>query len=158
MNFFENLSFDWLKRIATNTYAMLAGLFTSVVGYFIPVRDIVHFLLLCFFLDVLFGFWAARKIRNERFSAKIIWQHTVPRMMISLIIIMACFMWDTVFSQEYLATYKLTGWFFCGVLIWSIAVNGYKITGWNAFKQIGGMVERKVEEQSGVDLKEEVTR
>jgi len=63
--------------VLKNAYAMLSGLFMSILGYFLPVKDIVHLLILFFVLDVFFGFWAAKKLRKERFSVKIIWSHTI---------------------------------------------------------------------------------
>ncbi|MFO7864381.1 MAG: phage holin family protein [Salinivirgaceae bacterium] len=145
---------DSLSTFINNSYAFLVGIATSVIGYFLPVRDIVHLLILFFMLDVIFGYWAAKKLRGERFSVKIIWRYTMPRMLISLVLILGAFMWDTVYCQEFISTYKIIGWFISGVLLYSIAQNGYKITKWSVFPKIGNIFSDK----TGVNLKNDEHR
>ncbi len=120
-----------------------AGLIASICGYFLPVRDITFLIILFFILDVIFGFWAARKLRSERFSVKIIWDHTMPRMLISVVLVLGAFMWDEVFNQTAIQTYKVIGWFISGVLLYSIAENGYQISKWKVFKDVAGLIKRK---------------
>jgi hypothetical protein len=139
---------DSISTFINNSYAFLVGIGTSIIGYFLPVRDIVHLLILFFILDVIFGYWAAKKLRGERFSVKIIWRYTMPRMLISLVLILGAFMWDTVYCQEFISTYKIIGWFISGVLLYSIAQNGYKITKWSIFPKIGTLFSDK----TGVNL------
>lgn len=95
--------------VLKKAYAMLSGLFMSILGYFLPVKDIVHLLILFFILDVFFGFWAAKKLRKERFSVKIIWSHTIPRMLISIVLILGAYMWDSTYQQDLVSTYKIVG-------------------------------------------------
>lgn len=142
------------KFLLNDTYAVLAGTIVSFFGYLIPIKNIVHLLIAFFIADVLFGYWAARKLRKERFSVKIIWEHTIPRMLISIILITGAFMWDEVYAQDLVSTYKVIGWFISGVLLYSIAENGYQITKWSIFPRIGGMINDKMKESVGVDLKE----
>ena len=137
---------SWLRDAIENAYTCLTGLFLSIIGYFIPVKNIVHIVLLFFLLDVIFGFWAAKKLRKERFQVSIIWKHTMPRMLISIVLILATFMWDNVFQQDYVSSYKFVGWFISGVLLFSIAKNGFQITKWGVFNSIGNIVKKKVEE------------
>ena len=137
---------SWLRDAIENAYTCLTGLFLSIIGYFIPVKNIVHIVLLFFLLDVIFGFWAAKKLRKERFKVSIIWTHTMPRMLISVVLILATFMWDNVFQQDYVSSYKFVGWFISGVLLFSIAKNGFQITKWGVFNSISNIVKKKVEE------------
>lgn len=141
--------------IATNTYALLSGLFASALGYFLPVRDMVHLLVLFFFLDVIFGYWAARKLRKERFKVDIIWTTTIPRMLLSLVLILGAFMWDKTYNQDIVSTYKIIGWFISGVLLYSIAENGYQITKWSVFPKVGSMFRARIKDQTGLDIKEQ---
>jgi phage-related holin len=146
------LPFDWLKAVLNNVWHFAAGLATTAIGYFIPVKDIVHLVLFFFLLDIAFGAAAAKKLRKERFSTKIIWNYTMPRILISLVLILTSYMWDTTFNQEWVSTYKLIGWFICGILLYSIAKNGYKITKWRVFPMMGHAIEHKMEEAAGVEL------
>lgn len=139
---------DWMKYC----WNLIAGLFMSFVGYLLPIRDIVHLLILFFIIDALFGYWAARKLRNEKFSAKIIWKTTMPRMLISLVLIVFAYLWDSVYQQDFVATYKLIGWFISGVLLASIVQNGYQITNWNMFAFLGDFLKQKIRENTGVDI------
>lgn len=141
-----------LAHFVNNAYGLLFGLLTSVIGYFLPVKDIVNLLLLLFFLDVGFGYWAAHKLKGEKFSVKIIWSHTIPRMLVSIVLIAGAYMWDNTYSQEFLSTYKLIGWFLSGVLLYSIAQNGYKITSWKAFPDMANLIGDKVREKTGHEI------
>lgn len=142
------------SNLTIKFWPMLTGVFASIVGYFLPVRDIVHLLILFFILDVIFGYWAAHKLRKERFSVKIIWNHTMPRMLISIVLITGAFMWDTVYRQEVVDTYKIVGWFISGVILFSIAENGYLITGWTVFSRVGRLLSKKIKDATGQDLTE----
>ena len=149
-----NRLFSGIQETASNICAMLTGVLTSIIGYFIPVRDIVHVLLIFFLLDVIFGYWAARRLRKERFSVKIIWNHTIPRMLISIVLIIGAFMWDNTYNMDMISTYKLIGWFISGVILYSIAENGYKITKWSVFPKIGNLLNKGVKEKTGMDVNE----
>ena len=143
-----------LQDLFHDTHAMIMGVLLSFVGYILPVKNIVHLLIVFFILDVLIGYWAAHKLRSERFSVKIIWSHTMPRMFISIVMIVAAFMWDKVYAQELVCTYKVIGWFISGVLLYSIAENGYQITNWNVFKQVGDAVKSKTKESTGLEIED----
>jgi hypothetical protein len=134
-SFFESMH-DSLVAILSDSYSLACGIMATVLGYFLPIKDIVHLLILLFILDVAFGYWAARKLRGERFSVKIIWSHTIPRMMVSIILILGSYMWDKTYNQNLICTYKSIGWFISGVLLYSIAENGYRITKWSIFDKI----------------------
>lgn len=154
ISIFEALA-RFFHDIFRNVYAVLAGGFASILGYFIPIKGIVNLLILFFILDVIFGYWAARRLRGEKFSVKLIWGHTIPRMLISIVLVMSAFMWDVVYDNDLLSTYKIIGWFISGVLLFSIAENGYKITKWAIFSKLGDLFARRTEELTGMDVSEE---
>lgn len=139
-----------------DTYATCVGTIIGFVGYLLPVRNIVHLLIGFFIVDVIFGFWAAKKLRNERFSVKIIWNHTIPRMLISIVLITGAFLWDEVYEQELVSTYKVIGWFISGVLLYSIAENGYQITKWSVFPKLGNILKDNVKSKTGLDINDEI--
>ena len=141
-----------LHTACTKTYGMFVGALASIIGYFLPIKDIVHLLILFFILDVAFGYLAARKLRNERFSVKIIWSHTMPRMLMSVVLITGAYMWDTVYKQDVLSTYKMIGWFISGVLLYSIAENGYKMTNWAVFSKIGALFNQRTKDHTGMEI------
>jgi len=146
---------EWLKHTLFNLYAMFTGMIMATLGYLSPINNVVQVLLFFFFIDILFGYWAAYKLRNEKFSVKLIWEHTVPRMILSLTLVILAFMWDTTFNQSFVSTYNLIAWFISGVLIYSIAENGYGITRWKVFKKIQTSLSDKVEGETGVNVSKE---
>lgn len=139
--------------IAEWVWKMLFGTFTAVIGYFLPIKDLVHLVILFFVIDMLFGYWAARKLRGERFSTKIVWRTTFPRMLISVILILLAFLWDTTCNQMYLPTYNIIGWFIAGILLFSIGKNAFKITNWEGFKLLSVMFRKKVKDETGINIK-----
>lgn len=136
-----------IVKILDDTRAMMSGFLASILGFFFPIKDIVHLILVFFIIDVLFGYWAAKKTRKEKFSVQIIWTHTMPRILLSVIIIILTYLWDSVFAQNMVHTYMIAGWFICGVLLSSIIENGWKITRWTIFPKIGKMVDKEMKDK-----------
>lgn len=144
--------FHALDTVLNNAYAMISGFICATVGYFIPVSNIVSLLLGLFILDVAFGFWAANKANKDSFSVKVIWEKTIPRMLISIVLILGSFLWDKVYQQDLVATYKVIGWFISGLLLHSIAENGFIITQWSVFKKVSFIFSDKVKKETGIDI------
>lgn len=138
------ITFKGMEHLLKTLYSFIAGAFTAFLGYFLPIRDIVHLLIFFFFLDVIIGYWASRKLYGKRFMVSIVWKHTIPRMILSLILIIGAYMWDSTYQQEYVSTYKIIGWFISGLLLYSIAENAYCITRWTMFKKIGKAIKDQV--------------
>jgi hypothetical protein len=155
MNLFETFSFDWWKQAGYNIWSLICGTFFATIGNLIPIKNIVHAVLFFFFLDVIFGYLAARKLRGEHFSTGIVWKYTVPRMLISIVLIISTYMWDTTFGQDYVATYNLVGWFISGILIYSIVKNSYRITRWMPFKDLSIALKNRVKSETGLNIEED---
>ena len=129
--------------IATVAQRTAEGFAGVLVGYFLPVLDVVLLLTVCFILDVLIGFWKAKKINGEKFQGKKIWDKTVPRMTIAFTLILLTFMLDTVYYMETVKLHRIVGYFFSGIVIASIAQNGYALTRWGIFLEIEKLIKRK---------------
>jgi phage-related holin len=141
-----------LHTIYNKSAPLLSGFFSSIIGYFIPVRDVVHLLLILFVVDVIFGYWAAKKLRGERFKVKIIWDSTIPRILTSIVIILGVFMWDNVYNQEMFVGHKIIGWFISGMLLFSIVENGFQITKWSVFGDLLRFIKSKIKEKTGIEI------
>lgn len=137
-----------MEHFIRSIASYMSGVFTVIFGYFTPVKDIVHLLILFFILDVLIGYWASRKMNGSRFMVSIVWKHTIPRMILSIILIIGAYMWDNTYKQEFVSTYKIIGWFITGLLLYSIAENGYYITRWTIFKRIGKVIKKEVDDDT----------
>lgn len=144
--------YNTLSGVADWVWKTFCGTVTAIIGYFLPIKDLVHLVILFFLLDMMFGYWAARRLRGEKFSTKIVWRTTFPRMLISLVLIIMAYLWDTTCHQQWLPTYNLIGWFISGVLIFSIAKNGFKITHWQGFLNLENVFRKKFSDETGVDI------
>ena len=154
----ESGLFDWLSKAFSSIWVWIIGFSGSILGHLVPIKDMIHFLLGLFLVDVVCGWLAARKIRGEKFNTRIIWKTTVPRMFASITMIIAVFTWDSVYYHDYFLTYKLIAWFFSGLLLISIAKNLYHITNWNPFRILSSAVIKTVEKQTGLDIELEETK
>ena len=136
----------------SNIWAVICGFFAVCLGYFAPVFDIMLLLLFLFALDVVFGYWAAKKLRGEKFSKTIIWKTTMPRLVVSGVLVLIFYMWDMTYRQDFVATYRLVGWFISGIIIYSIAQNGYSVTKWEGFPLLGLFLKKKIQDTTGIDI------
>lgn len=143
---YTTITFKRMEHLLKTLYSFITGAFTAILGYFVPIKDIVHLLIFFFFLDVIIGYWASRKLHGKRFMVSIVWKHTIPRMILSLILIICSYMWDKTYHQDYVSTFKIIGWFISGLLLYSIAENAYDITKWTVFKRIGRSINRKIKD------------
>ena len=145
----------FIEESAKWTYHFMAGLITAVLGYFMPIKHVVHMVIFFFFVDMMVGYWAARKLRHERFNVDIVWTKTFPRMALSLLIIILCYILDTTCNQNSYPTYIIISYAISGMLIFSIVINAYKITNWRVFKTVTDAVEHKIEEETGVKFQKD---
>ena len=142
----NDITTDWLKI----AWSFVSGTFMTILGYFIPIKDIFLLLVLFFVADAVCGFLAARKLHKAAFSQKKIWNTTVPRLGGSLVLIMLAFMWDDVYDQNTMHSYIVIGWFLSGILLAKIAYNLYHITKWDVFLGLGKYFTAKATENSGI--------
>lgn len=124
----------------------------SIAGYLSPVKDIAHMLIIFFILDVLWGWLADRKVNNASFKPSKVWNKTVPRMVLAIILLVACFMLDERTDQHWVSIYKVVGWFIASLLIISIARNGVTVTNWQPLSAIENIFKNKIEKQTGVKV------
>lgn len=153
--FFKTIA-NALMSLFSNTCALVTGIVTAVVGYLYPTFEISSFLLALFVFDVIFGAWKAKKIKNEKFSMKIVWNTTFPRMLVAFLLITLTYIWDQIAKQHVVETWRIVGLIFAGALIWSIAENGYYITKWIAFKIAAVRFSGVVKDKTGIDINKEM--
>lgn len=145
---------NWLTTTMSNAYGALSAFFISIIGYFLPIKNMVHLVLLFFLVDMIVGYIAARKLRGEEFNGAIVWSKTIPRAGFSVFFILATYMTDQVFGQDYICLYKLVGWFLCSIVLISISKNAYKLTGWMPFKYIGTITKKEVSKKTEITEEE----
>lgn len=135
----------------------IAACFISFLGYLSPLKEIAHMMLFFFLLDIIYGWLADRKVNNAKFQPAKVWNKTVPRIILSIILLVCAFMLDANTGQEYVSVYKILGWFISSLLILSIARNGYLVTNWHAIPLLGKLLKNKFEKQTGINI-DEITK
>ncbi len=124
-----------IQDITRDVYQMFMGLFGALIAFFEPTLDALRVLVVFFVLDVIFGVWNARKNDGKKFQAKIIWEKTIPKMLVSFLIIISAHMLDCIAPLKSLTITSFVAWFICGVVLSSVWENFYKITKWGAIEQ-----------------------
>ncbi len=149
---FKNLvKFDFaglFHEILSDAYTFFAGLLGSLVGYLMPIKETAHVLIFFFILDVIFGYCNARKNRGEKFRARIIWEKTIPKILVSFLIILTAHMLDQLAPLEVLTIREFVGWFLCGVILSNVWKNFYNITKWSIIDKIRKSLDKKIDNET----------
>lgn len=144
---------EWIKTIFSDGYSLLVGTLSGLLSFYSPIKDPINLLVILFAVDALIGYLKNRKLNNEKFSKRKIFETTIPRMIAVVTFICLLYALDVTFRQEYVATYLTVGYFVGGVLLFNIGKNLYHLTKWKAFLQIQNMLSKNVEEKTGEPLK-----
>lgn len=138
-------------------YYRLADLFGAIlvafIGYFSPLSNVVHIVLIFFLVDVIYGWLADRKLNNARFQPGLVWKKTMPRILLSIVLLILSYIIDKETGQNWIDSYRVLGWAICGLLFMSILKNGYIVTNWGAIATIDKWAKRKVKEETGINIK-----
>lgn len=153
INITNLFKFNYMENIKN----FIIFVFTTVIGYLSPISSIVHVVLLFFLIDILYGWLADRKINNAKFQPKIVWEKTVPRIVLTIIALILAFILDEVTNQKWVTTYNLVGWSICSLLFLSIIRNGYIVTNWSVLKSIFYISKNKIEKETGINVNEKIS-
>jgi hypothetical protein len=129
-------------------------LFFVFIGYFSPIHDMVHVVLFFFFVDVIYGWRAAKKVNNARFQPALVWKKTMPRVLLSLVLLMLAYILDNETGQTWVNTSAIIGWAISGLLFLSILKNGYIVTNWRPFDLLGKTARHKIKHETGITIKD----
>lgn len=130
----------------------IVAIFLTIIGYLSPLKNMAHLVMFFFFLDVIYGYLADKKVNGARFKTAVVWAKTVPRIILTILLLIMAFLLDEVSGQEYVQTYKIVGWFICSLLFLSILKNGYIVTQWSAIPLIGKLIEKRIEKQTETEI------
>ena len=132
----------------------LGALIVAFAGYFSPLSHVAHLVLIFFAVDVLYGWLADKKLNKAPFKPSIVWQKTMPRVLLSITLLILSFIIDKETGQTWIDTYRVIGWAICGLLFMSILKNGYIVTNWGAIKSIDKWAKKKIKDETGIDIKD----
>lgn len=132
-------------EMLTKGYAVLIGIISAVAGYFLPVKDTVHIIFVFFIFDVIFGYLAAKKSDPlTRFKAKIIWQKTVPKMLVAFLLVITAHMLDFITPAGIITIRESVGWFVAGLVLSSVWQNMMIVTEWVSIKDLIKLLTDKI--------------
>lgn len=146
---------EFLYNLYCRLTDRLGALMVAFVGYFSPLSHVAHLVLIFFAVDVLYGWLADRKLNNAPFKPGIVWRKTMPRVLLSITLLILSFIIDKETGQTWIDTYRVIGWAICGLLFMSILKNGYIVTNWGAIKSIDKWAKKKIKDETGITIKDE---
>lgn len=146
---------EFFQNIYYRTIDLIGTAFFAVLGYFAPVSAVVHVVLGMFVIDVIYGWRASNKLHGMPFKPSIVWTKTMPRMVLSIVLVLAAYMLDVEMHQEWVDTPRIVGWIICGLIFMSILKNGLIVTRWGALKAIQRWAKKEVKDKTGLIIKDE---
>ena len=141
---------NWLIGHCRN---LLFGCFFATLGYFSPIKDIVHVMIAVIFVDFFVGLWASYR-QGIGWKSEKMWR-TIYKLILAVLIIMLLYAMDTEMGIEAIKTYKAVAWVICGFEIWSILENAAVISNHRIFIFLRHYMHDRVEKISGINIKED---
>jgi hypothetical protein len=132
---------------------IITGFIFAVLAYFSEVKGAIHVMWAAFILDLIIGIIASRRIRKEPFKMEKAFI-AFSRMCIASLLIMLLYAMDREMTQDFISMYKTTAWIISGFTAYSIAKNGFELTGSKLFLIIKSTIGKKVEENTGVNIED----
>lgn len=130
-----------------------AYIVASVISFFEPINALILWVLIFILVDMITGVWAAYK------EGDIITSHGLQKTIIkflmystSIILLQGIDMYMLTFVECYLAKIGCT--IICGIELYSVFENCYRITGNEVFKILTQFTSKKIEEKTGVQINE----
>lgn len=142
---------NWTEN---HLWDFVSGVFFVFLSYFAELKGAFHVMFAAFLLDLVLGIWASKRIRKERFSMDKFFV-AILRMCISYSLVMLLYAMDKEMKQETVSLANITAWMVTGSLIYSAAKNGFQITSSKIFLKIMELINKKVQDNTGMDIEEQ---
>jgi phage-related holin len=140
-----------MKWLLAHFYHFISGVFLSIIGYFAPMKDVLHVVLIAIIIDLFFGLIAARA-KGEGIKSFKLWR-TVYKMLFAVILISLVYSIDKEMGMFEL--HKIIAWGIAGFEVWSILESMGAITDHKLFGLLKHIMTDKVKDVTGVNLEEE---
>lgn len=133
---------------------IIAGFLTWILMYFIDMKGTITLMAITFLIDLIVGIWASIKVKKEKFSSQKFFIQ-LERFALVLIISMLLFAMDKENQQSVASLSNGVTWLVTGFLVWSIAENGFAITGWKLFKILKAFVKNKIQQNTDINIEQD---
>ena len=145
-----------MNWITQHIWNFLFGIVLALVGYFLPIKNVVHVMSAAIMFDLFTGLWAAR-VKGRGWKSIKLWR-TIYKLFISTIIIMLLYAMDKEMGTPIVQMHKIAAWLITGFEIWSILENAAEISNLRIFIILKDFMHDKIEQQTGVDLNEKTNK
>lgn len=136
---------DWIDDHVAH---LLVGFIMMIVGYFEPIKGVVHLVVLVSMMDFFVGIYAA-KVTSIAIQSKKMWR-TVEKIFLEILIISLLYCMDR--EVGYFDTHKFIAWFIVGIEIYSIIESLAKTSDHRVFRYIKKLMQLKIKEKTGIDV------
>lgn len=137
---------DFMDDASSTVVRFIVGIISYIAAFFLPIKNIMHMMLLFFLIDAMMGYYTNHKLYKAKFEPGIIWEKTIKRATFSSVLLGMCCMWDKGSTQEVVSTAQIVGLFISGMLIISFLKNVINYTKWNVFRKLEIVAEKKIED------------
>ena len=125
----------------------------GIIGFFEPINVLILWVLIFILVDMITGIWAS--IREGKIISSHGMQRTVIKFLMystAVILLQGIDAYMLTFFECYLAKIGCT--IICGIELYSVFENCYRITENEVFKILTQFTVKKIEEKTGVDINE----
>lgn len=140
-----------MKWILQHLLNFISAIAFSFIGYFAPIKGVVHLMIIVIVIDLVIGIVVA--IRNGHgISSRKLWR-TAYKLLFAILIVSLTYSMDK--EMGVVSIHKFVAWLITGFEIWSILENAAKITNHRIFILLKQVMEDKVKKTTGINLKED---
>lgn len=139
-----------MKWLLSHMCNFISAIFFACIGYFSPIKGIIHVMIFAIVVDLASGILAARK-RGEGIKSHKLWR-TIYKLVFALAVVMLTFALDK--EIGFITTHTSVAWLIIGFEIWSILENAGQLTNHPIFQILRKFMEDKVKTSTGINLKE----
>lgn len=137
--------------IVDNYWQIVSAIVLATLTYFADLRDAFNMMFIVFIVDLFVGIRCSKVVYKIPFSMDNLFT-AIKRMILTYALIMMLFTNDKILNQNTIDTAGIMSWLVTGFLIYSIAQNGYKMTGAIVFLGINKWIRKRVLDMSSVDI------
>lgn len=138
--------------IVQHIWNFLFGIIIVLIGYFLPIKNVVHVMSAAIMFDLFTGLWAAR-VKGKGWKSIKMWR-TIYKLFISTIIIMLLYAMDKEMGTPIIQMHKIAAWLITGFEIWSILENAAEISNLRIFIILRNFMQDKIEQQTGINIED----
>lgn len=130
------------------------GAFFAALGYFAPIKGVVNVMIMAILIDLVLGIIAARRA-GEGIKSHKLWR-TVYKLLFAVVLVALLYAIDK--EMGMIQLHKIIAWLITGFEIWSILESAGKITEHKIFKLVKKLMEDKIKDATGIEIKEKKSK